>query len=153
MPEPQASERFIRRALPIQWARTYRRIHFAIQTTRPFVLFSCFLSQPPTAAIFFLFLGFSPVVEKIPAQQSCFFWKNWIFASNFPLLRIADVNARRWPGKGGPVFFVCVSSFDRAPSFIYNSRPGGKRSGKHLAPVLSIVLVIKQLPVDCSAAV
>ena len=106
--------------------------------------------HPP---FFFLFLGFSPVVEKIPAQQSCFFWKNWIFASNFPLLRIADVNARRWPGKGGPVFFVCVSSFDRAPSFIYNSRPGGKRSGKHLAPVLSIVLVIKQLPVDCSAAV
>ena len=53
----------------------------------------------------------------------------------------------------GPRFCVCVSSFDRAPSFIYNSRPGGKRSGKHLAPVLSIVLVIKQLPVDCSAAV
>ena len=119
MPEPQASERFIRRALPIQWARTYRRIHFAIQTTRPFALFSCFLSQPPTAAIFFLFLGFSPVVEKIPAQQSCFVWKNWIFASNFPLLRIADVNARRWPGKGGPVFVcVCLPLTARLHSFI-----------------------------------
>ena len=152
MPEPQASERFIRRALPIQWARTYRRIHFAIQTTRPFALFSCFLSQPPTAAIFFCFLVLAQSSRKSRRSNRVSSGRIGFLLPTF-LFSELQTSMRGVGQEKGPRFCVCVSSFDRAPSFIYNSRPGGKRSGKHLAPVLSIVLVIKQLPVDCSATV